>query len=190
MAASHTPGIPPKWSCFLNWLFPFSPPLLCKFFLLIQIGKFFNKLNMFSGDLGLVSNLNFPQTQAKCVPASSLSRFPCLCFAAKIFIYLFFVVPCGLWDLVPSRVLNLDANSTQLTVDNVYMHCQLGVVANPVRQTCHGTSRLAHYRSLLWLALPGQLLSHKLMPWWQAIWASGMTKTTPDGALRERSEWG
>ena len=26
---------------------------------------------------------------------------------------------------------NLDANNTQLTVDNVYMHCQLGVVFKP-----------------------------------------------------------
>lgn len=107
---------------------------------------------MFSGDLGLVSNLNFPQTQAKCACLLPLevSR---LCFLRPVFqnFYLFiFCGTCGLWDLVSlSRELNLDANSTQLTVDNVYMHCQLGVVSNPVRQTCHGTSRLAHYRSLL-----------------------------------------
>ena len=69
-----------------------------------------------------------------------------------------------------SRELILDANNTQLTVDNVYMHCQLGVVSNPVKQPWHATSRPAHYRSLLWLALLGQLPSHKLMQWWQALW--------------------
>lgn len=71
-----------------------------------------------------------------CMPPPSRG-FPA--YVSRLVFQIFYLfIFCGTLWLAgfssQTRELNLDANNTQLTVDNVYTHCQLGVVSNPVKQ--------------------------------------------------------